>query len=82
MTTSVGVLLGDLGAGARDSLHQFNLQPAQLREAKRSAGVRTSSADAIDHRRLYREGKAAIMTRDVEQVLGRKPTSFTQFLTD
>lgn len=48
-----------------------------------SAGVPTWSADAlIDHRRFYREGKAAIVTRDVEQVLGRKPISFTQFLAD
>ena len=61
----------------------INLTPEQLRPALLSAGVPEWSADALlDLQRLYREGKAAIVTRDVEQLLGRAPTSFTQFLQD
>ena len=60
-----------------------NLAPAQMREALRSAGVGGWNADAlIDLQRLYREGKAAAVTQDVEQLLGRKTIGFQQFLHD
>jgi len=60
-----------------------NLQPAQLKGALLSAGVPEWSADALlDLQRLYREGKAATVTRDVEQILGRKPISFPEFARD
>lgn len=60
-----------------------NLPPAQLRQALLSAGVPEWSADALlDLQRLYREGKAATVTQDVEQILGRKPISFAQFSRD
>jgi uncharacterized protein YbjT (DUF2867 family) len=60
-----------------------NLPPVQLKPALLSAGVPEWNADAIiDLQRLYREGKAAAVTQDVEQLLGRKPTSFAQFLPD
>lgn len=61
----------------------INLPPAQLKEALLSAGVPEWNADALlDLQRLYREGKAATVTRDVEQILGRKPVSFAQFSRD
>lgn len=60
-----------------------NLPPQQLRPALLSAGLSEWNADALlDLQRLYREGKAATVTRDVEQLLGRKPTSFADFLPD
>jgi uncharacterized protein YbjT (DUF2867 family) len=60
-----------------------NLAPAQLKEALLSAGVTEWNADALlDLQRLYREGKAATVTRDVEQILGRKPITFAQFSRD
>jgi uncharacterized protein YbjT (DUF2867 family) len=60
-----------------------NLPPAQLKEALLSAGVTEWNADALlDLQRLYREGKAATVTRDVEQILGRKPITFAQFSRD
>ena len=60
-----------------------NLAPAQLKEALLSADVPEWSADALlDLQRLYREGKATTVTRDVEGILGRKPTSFAQFFRD
>jgi len=41
------------------------------------------SADAlVDLQRLYRAGMASALTNDVEQLLGRKPTSFEQFSRD
>jgi len=61
----------------------INLPPAQLKQALLSAGVPEWSADALlDLQRLYREGKAATVTREVEQILGRKPISFAQFSRD
>jgi uncharacterized protein YbjT (DUF2867 family) len=60
-----------------------NLSPEQLRPALLSAGLSEWNADALlDLQRLYREGKAATVTRDVEQLLGRKPTRFADFLPD
>jgi len=61
----------------------INLAPAQLKEALLSAGVPEWNADALlDLQRLYREGKATTVTRDVEQILGRQPINFAQFFRD
>ena len=61
----------------------INLAPPQLKEALLSAGVPEWNADALlDLQRLYREGKATTVTRDVEQILGRQPISFAQFFRD
>lgn len=61
----------------------INLPPPQLKEALLSGGVPEWNADALlDLQRLYREGKATTVTRDVEQILGRKPISFAQFFRD
>jgi uncharacterized protein YbjT (DUF2867 family) len=60
-----------------------NLPPAQLKEGLLSAGVPEWNADALlDLQRLYREGNATTVTRDVEGILGRKPISFAQFFRD
>lgn len=61
----------------------INLPPEQLRPALLAAGVPDWNADAVlDLQRLYREGKAAAITDDVEKILGRKPISFAEFLAD
>lgn len=73
------ILSDDLGREIR----YVDLSPAQLKEALLSAGMPEWIADAfLDLQRLYREGKAATVTRDVEEVLGRKPVSFAQFSRD
>ena len=60
-----------------------NLEPAQLKQALLSAGLPEWNADALlDLLRFYREGKAATVTQDVEQVLGRKPIALAQFVRD
>jgi len=60
-----------------------NLSPDQLRTGLIAAGVPEWNADAlIDLQRLYREGKAAEITHDVENILGRTPVSLRQFLTE
>jgi uncharacterized protein YbjT (DUF2867 family) len=60
-----------------------NLPPEQLKQALLSAGIPDWSADAlIDLQRLYREGGAATVTEEVERLLGRKPTSYSRFLSD
>jgi len=64
-------------------IRYINLPPSQLRESLLSAGVPEWNADALlDLLRLYREGKAANVTRDVEQILGHKPIPFAQFARD
>ncbi|MGB9203089.1 MAG: SDR family oxidoreductase, partial [Terriglobales bacterium] len=73
------ILSDDLGREIRF----INLPPAQFRQALLAAGVPEWNADALlDLQRLYREGKAATVTQEVEQILGRKPISFEQFSRD
>jgi uncharacterized protein YbjT (DUF2867 family) len=73
------ILSDDLGREIRF----VNLPPEQLKQALLAAGVPEWNADALlDLQRLYREGKAATVTQDVERILGRKPTSFAQFSRD
>jgi len=73
------ILSDDLGREIRF----VNLAPADLKQAVLAAGVPEWNADALlDLQRLYREGKAATVTHDVEQILGRRPTSFAQFSRD
>ena len=60
-----------------------NLPPEQLKQALLAAGVPEWNTDALlDLQRLYREGKAATVTQDVQRILGRRPTSFAQFSRD
>ncbi|MDQ2774960.1 MAG: hypothetical protein M3Y57_08590 [Acidobacteriota bacterium] len=60
-----------------------NLPPSELKQALLSAGIPEWNANALlDLQRLYREGKAAAVTQDVEAILGRKPTSFGKFLQE
>lgn len=60
-----------------------NLAPEQLKQSLLVAGVPEWSANALlDLQRLYREGKAATVTGDVERILGRKPLDFAQFARD
>jgi uncharacterized protein YbjT (DUF2867 family) len=73
------ILSDDLGREIRF----VNLSPEQLKKALLAAGTPEWNADALlDLQRYYREGKAATVTQDVEQILGRKPTSFAQFSRD
>lgn len=73
------ILSDDLGREIR----YVDLPSAQLKEALLSAGVPEWNANAfLDLQRFYREGKAATVTRDVEETLGRKPISFAQFSRD
>jgi uncharacterized protein YbjT (DUF2867 family) len=73
------ILSGTLGREIR----YIDLPAPQLKQALLAAGVPEWSVDALlDLERLYREGKAATVTRDVEQILGRKPIGYSQFLRD
>lgn len=64
-------------------IQYINLPAEQFRGALLSAGVPEWSADALlDLQRFYREGGAATVTDDVEQILGRKPVHFAQFVRD
>jgi uncharacterized protein YbjT (DUF2867 family) len=61
----------------------MNLPSEKLRDGLLSTGVPEWNVGAlVDLQRLYRDGKAAKVTRDVEQILGRKPISFAQFFRD
>jgi uncharacterized protein YbjT (DUF2867 family) len=60
-----------------------DLPAAELKKGILSAGVPEWSADALlDLQRFYREGKAGLMTDDVERLTGRKPIMFDQFAHD
>ena len=60
-----------------------DLPPAEFKKAILSAGIPGWSADALlDLQRLYREGKASLVTNDVQRLIGRKPITFDQFARD
>jgi uncharacterized protein YbjT (DUF2867 family) len=72
-----------LSASLGREIRYINLAPAQLKQALLAAGVPEWNAEALlDLQRFYREGKAATVTQDVEQILGRKPISLGQFSRD
>jgi hypothetical protein len=60
-----------------------DLPAAELKRGILSAGTPEWSADALlDLQRLYREGKASVLTDDVERLTGHKPITFDQFAQD
>jgi uncharacterized protein YbjT (DUF2867 family) len=60
-----------------------DLPEEQMKQAMLAAGTPEWSANGIlDLDRLYREGGASTVSGDVERVLGRKPSSFVQFVKD
>ena len=60
-----------------------DMPPAEFKKAVLSAGTPEWSAEAlVDLQRLYREGKASLVSDDVERLTGRKPITFDQFLRD
>ncbi|HYL12544.1 MAG TPA: SDR family oxidoreductase [Terriglobales bacterium] len=65
------------------NIRYVDLSPAEFKKAILSAGTPEWSADALlDLQRLYREGKASLVTNDVELVTGRQPIKFDQFARD
>lgn len=72
-----------LSRGLSREIRFVNLPPDKFKEALLSAGVSEWSANAlVDLQRLYREGNAAAVTQDVEQVLGQPPIRLEQFVDD
>ncbi len=64
-------------------IRYVDLPVEQFKQALLAAGVLEWSAGAlIDLQLLYRRGGASTVTRDVEDLLGRKPISFEQFSRD
>ena len=60
-----------------------DLSPDELKNGVLSTGATEWSADAlVDLQRLYREGKASLVTDDVELLTRRKPITFDQFARD
>jgi uncharacterized protein YbjT (DUF2867 family) len=61
----------------------IDLSPAEFKKTIRSTGMPEWAADALlDLQRLSREGKASLVTNDVERLTRRKPISFDQFARD
>jgi uncharacterized protein YbjT (DUF2867 family) len=68
---------------AERKISYVDLPPAEFKKAILSAGIPEWSADALlDLQRLYREGKAGLVTNDVDRLTGRKPIPFDQFARD
>jgi len=68
---------------AGGKISYVDLPPAEFKKALLSGGMSEWSADALlDLQRLYREGKASLLTDDVERLTGRKPITFDQFARD
>jgi uncharacterized protein YbjT (DUF2867 family) len=78
-----GQIAGILSRVTGREIRYVNLAPADLKKAMLGSGVPEWSADALlDLQRLYREGKASLVDPAVEQITGRKATSFEQFARD
>jgi len=68
---------------AGGKISYVDLPPTEFKKALLSGGMSEWSADALlDLQRLYREGKASLLTDDVERLTGRKPITFDQFARD
>ena len=64
-------------------IRYVDLPAEQFKQALIGAGLPEWSANAlVDLQQFYRRGSASAVTRDVEQLLGRKPISFEQFSRD
>jgi len=64
-------------------IRYVDLPAEQFKQALLGAGLQEWSANAlVDLQQFYRRGSASAVTRDVEQLLGRKPISFEQFSRD
>jgi uncharacterized protein YbjT (DUF2867 family) len=60
-----------------------DMPPGEFKKAILSAGTQEWSADAlVDLQSFYREGRASLLTGDIEQLTGRKPVTFDQFARD
>ena len=64
-------------------INYVDLPPAEFKNGVLSTGASEWSADAlVDLQRLYREGKASLVSDDVERLTRRKPITFDQFARD
>jgi len=64
-------------------INYVDLAPAEFKSGVLSTGAPEWSADAlVDLQRLYREGKASLVSDDVERLTRRKPITFDQFARD
>jgi len=64
-------------------INYVDLAPAEFKSGVLSTGAPEWSADAlVDLQRLYREGKASLVSDDVELLTRRKPITFDQFARD
>lgn len=65
------------------TIRYVDLSPDELKKSLLSAGVPEWAANALlDLQRFYREGGASQVYPEVEQLAGRKPTSFDDFARD
>ena len=77
-----GHIADKLSRIAGHKIRYVDLPPTEFKKVV-SAGMPEWSADAlVDLQRLYREGKATMLTYDVERLTGRKPITFDQFARD
>jgi uncharacterized protein YbjT (DUF2867 family) len=68
---------------AKRKISYVDLPAAEFKKAILSAGTPEWSADALlDLHRFYREGKASMVSDDLERLTGRKPSTFDQFTRD
>jgi uncharacterized protein YbjT (DUF2867 family) len=65
------------------TIRYVGVPPDEFKKSLVAAGMPEWSVDALlDLQRLYREGGASLVDPTVEQLLGRKATSFDQFVKD
>ena len=65
------------------TINYVDLPPTEFKKGVLSTGASESSANAlVDLQRFYRDGKASLVTNDVERLTSRKPITFDHFAHD
>ena len=65
------------------TIKYVDLPPTEFKKGILSTGAPEWTANAlVDLQRFYREGKASLLTNDVERLTRRKPITFDQFARD
>jgi len=76
-------MAGELSQALGRTITHHDLPPAALRAAMLTDGMPEPLADRLlDLERYFREGYAAQVTHDVEQVTGHAPRSFAQYMSE
>jgi uncharacterized protein YbjT (DUF2867 family) len=76
-------LASELSKALGRPISHINLSPSDLKGGMLAAGMPEAIADRLlDLERFFREDGASFITHDIEQVTGREPTRFAEYVRE